>query len=96
MIRVIIERELKAECLEDYFALILKAKRDAGHKQGFLGGELYQDINEPNRLTIIASWQDIDSWRKWTDSEERVSLLESMKPLLSRDERVSVLESKAF
>lgn len=93
MIRVIIEREIKPGACDEYFTLIRQAKKEATTKDGFLGGELLHDVDNDHRVVILASWDNLESWNLWNNSDERERLSSSIEPLLLQAERVTVLET---
>ncbi len=94
MIRVIIERQLKPECFDDYSAAIRKGKKDATRKPGFMGGELYYDQGNKNHIVIIAAWDSVDNWKLWYGSEQRIKLTESIQSFVVGDEKITVLSSQ--
>ena len=93
MIRVIIEREIKPEARDEYYALIRKAKKDTAIKQGFLGSELLHQLDNPNRIVIIASWNTVDDWLLWGNSPARKELAKQISSMLLTQEKVTVLET---
>lgn len=93
MIRVIIERHISEGNFHDYLELIRKARKQANAVDGFIAGELLQEKGDKNHAVIISSWENLDAWEKWSRSEERLSVLKSMRPLLKMDEKVTVLEA---
>ena len=93
MIRVIIEREISEGSIDDYLELSRRARKRANTIKGFIAGELLQEKNNPNLAVIISSWEDIESWNEWSDATERLEIMKEMRPLLSSDERVVVLEN---
>ncbi|MEP1740593.1 MAG: antibiotic biosynthesis monooxygenase family protein [Kangiellaceae bacterium] len=93
MIRVIIERQISEGSIDDYLELSRRARKRANTIKGFIAGELLQEKDNPNLAVIISSWEDIESWNKWSDAKERLEIMKEMRPLLSSDERVVVLEN---
>ena len=93
MIRVIIERELKSDCYDEYVALISNTKREAGRFAGFLGGELFRDIDNSERIFVISHWNTLNDWLHWAESHERKVMMQGLALLLKTEERVAVLES---
>ncbi len=93
MIRVIIERKISNGSIDDYLELSRRARKRANSIEGFIAGELLQEKDNPNLAIIISSWEDIESWDKWAKAKERLEIMQEMRPLLSEDERVVVLEN---
>jgi len=93
MLRVIIERRIKPESVENYLELIRSARKHANHFDGFIAGELLQEKDNPNLAVIISSWESIESWNNWFSSNERLEIIEQMRPFLEDDERIIILEN---
>ena len=93
MIRVIIERRISEGSIDDYLELSRRARKRANNIDGFIAGELLQEKENSNLAIIISSWEDNESWDKWAVAEERLEIMEEMRPLLDSDERVIVLEN---
>ncbi|MGX5175462.1 antibiotic biosynthesis monooxygenase family protein [Aliikangiella sp. IMCC44653] len=93
MIRVIIERQIKDGCFQDYLDMIRRARKEATAIDGFIAGELLQEKSNKSHAYIISSWENYSAWEAWVNSEERSKVLADMRPMLAADERVIVLES---
>ncbi len=93
MIRVIIERHIKDDHLEEYLNLIRKARKQANHQAGFIAGELLHEKDNPQHAMIISSWENCEAWLAWFESEERLSTLAEMQPFLKQAETITILES---
>ncbi len=93
MIRVIIERQLKPDCYDEYATIIRRAKKEATRKPGFMGGELYFDLDDSNKITIIAAWDNLENWQLWDQSDERRALTEELSKIMQGDEKIKVLKS---
>jgi len=96
MIRVIIEREV-AEGLEEFYeaavADLLGVMANAG---GYLSGESLVDIHRPNHYVVVTRWTDEDAWNRWYLSSERQDLLDSIRPFLLNEEKLTLLRQLIF
>ena len=93
MIRVIIERNIKPTCVENYLELIRNARKSANQFDGFIAGELLQEKDNPLLAVIISSWENLKAWDAWFVSKERLAIVEQMRPFLENDERIIILEN---
>lgn len=96
MIRVVIERQINADKVDEYHGLIRMAKNKASNVPGFLSGEVFNLIEDSNHVIVMSCWDTIEAWETWAESEQRLDLLDSMRPLLETDEKVMVMESSTF
>lgn len=92
MIRVIIERHIKDNCFHDYLDIVRRARKKAVAINGFIAGELLQEREKKNVAVIISSWENFQSWNTWLTSKERSEALDEMRPLLTENEKITVLE----
>ncbi len=96
MIRIIIERAINPEKVEEYHSLIRQAKNKASNVPGFLSGELFNVLGNSNQVVVMSCWDSLDAWEVWAESEQRLELLEAMRPFLESDEKITVLESTSL
>lgn len=91
MIRVLIERHI-AESLESaYEERSRKVLQQAVSAPGFISGETLVDAHDPNHRLTLANWRSEADWHQWYHSEERKGLLTELKPMMDRDEVITVL-----
>lgn len=93
MIRIVIERKILANKIDEYHELIRNAKNKASNIAGFLSGEIFKVLDEGNHLVVMACWDSLEAWEAWAGSEHRANLLDAMRPLLEEEERLLILES---
>ena len=93
MIRVFIERTLLKDKEKEYHMTILQLRQKAGQMTGYLSGEILVDPENSLHCMVLSSWEDIVSWKKWTESNERVHAQKTIRKMLARDEKVSIFET---
>lgn len=93
MIRVILERQISENQLDNYHGLIRQAKNKASNIPGFLSGEVFHELGNTHHVYVMSCWDSLDAWELWAESEQRHDLLDQIRPLLESDESVVVLES---
>ncbi|MDQ7048888.1 MAG: antibiotic biosynthesis monooxygenase family protein [Enterobacterales bacterium] len=93
MIRVVIERNIRPNHLEEYLDLIRQVRKQANHQSGFIAGELLHEKDKPQHAMIISSWENCAAWQQWFESEQRANTLKQMSPYLVEQETITILES---
>ncbi len=87
MVRVIIERHI-AESLEvPYEQAARKVLQGAFQAPGFISGESYKDVTNPNHRFNVSNWRSIHDWQHWQLSAERKELINELAPILKTDEK---------
>ncbi|OUS25637.1 hypothetical protein A9Q99_20860 [Gammaproteobacteria bacterium 45_16_T64] len=96
MIKVVIER-LVVEGLETPYESAIANLLDVMVKApGYVSGESFGDINQPNHYVVVSNWNNEHSWDKWFNSQARKGLLDAINPFLQYPERCSVLSPSRF
>jgi heme-degrading monooxygenase HmoA len=96
MIRVIIEREI-AEGLERFYEQAISNLLDVmANAPGYLAGESLVEIHRPNRYLVVTRWASEDAWNRWFVSAERQELLDSVRPFLQNEEKLTLLRQLKY
>ena len=82
MIRVIIERKLKNR--EHISKLIREIRIGAMAQPGYISSETLVNTEDNSAITVISTWANVESWKKWKASEERIAMDRQIEPLLER------------
>jgi quinol monooxygenase YgiN len=90
MIKVLIERTLKPGCWDSFQAAIRQARLKADSVEGFIAGELLQDLSNPNETLVISAWKEERFWEQWLNSPEREKLNQTIADLLDGPERIKI------
>jgi heme-degrading monooxygenase HmoA len=62
------------------------------HMPGFVSGETLRNSADPHHYVIISSWLSRDDWDAWASRKERLTLRESIAPMLTEPEKLTILE----
>ena len=82
MIRVIIERILKKR--ENISKLIQQIRIAAMAQRGYISSETLLNTEDNGAIVVISTWANVESWKKWEASEQRVAMDKEIAPLLER------------
>ena len=69
--KIIIKRRFAKENTPQILSLLNKIRSIAMHQPGYISGETLMQSEYPENLAVICSWQSMEEWRAWKDSEER-------------------------
>jgi heme-degrading monooxygenase HmoA len=70
-VRVFIRRKIKAGQLEKAFEILKRFRSGAMKQPGYVSGETLVDHYDSRNITIISSWETVDDWIRWQESEAR-------------------------
>ena len=85
MIRVLIERSLVEGKETDYHRTIRQLKQKACNMPGYISGEI-----------VMSTWENIEYWLTWANSEERKQAEYAIRKMLTADEKISVYEATSI
>ena len=74
LVKVFIKRNIKEGKEKEVFALIKKLRFKAMNQEGYISGENLVSTNDPQELMVVSTWQSIENWTKWKESDERKNI----------------------
>lgn len=91
MIKVIIDRRIADDMESTYEAAIKNTLRAILEAPGYVSGASYIDHKDARHRIIITNWQSVEDWYHWESSESRQEVISSIRPILMREERITIL-----
>ncbi|MBA4501934.1 antibiotic biosynthesis monooxygenase family protein [Marinobacterium marinum] len=92
MIRVLIERHIADELSEHYERASRETLQKAMHSPGFISGEALHNTSDPCHRLILATYRSEHDWQLWYASTERRSMMDTITPMLTTEEKITVFE----
>ena len=81
-IKILIKRQFKAHTVEKASALLNKIRLDAMNLPGYISGETWVNHYDPCKITVVSTWQTVEDWIRWEESDERAANEEKLEGLL--------------
>lgn len=72
-VRVFIKRYIKAGKTEAVVELLKDVRSQALKQPGYISGETLVNHYDPCNITVVSTWQTIDDWIRWQESDERAT-----------------------
>jgi heme-degrading monooxygenase HmoA len=69
--KILIKRRFRKGHAPQIVALLNEIRSLAMHQPGYISGETLVQNGYPNNMVVISTWQDMDAWLSWRDSEGR-------------------------
>ncbi len=95
MVKVVLERHLKAGKRGDFIHLLKELRTATIHQRGYVTGETLSSIDDSSVILVLSMWQSLEDWKAWEESPQRLDLEEKVEPLLSENPRVNVYQVMA-
>ncbi len=95
MIRVIIERHLRAGKRREFIDLLNKFRAAVIKQPGYISGETLASIEDAFIISVLSTWRSMDDWKRWEDSEQRLKLEQEIEPLLLESPKIIIYQVMA-
>jgi heme oxygenase (mycobilin-producing) len=69
--KIIIKRRFVKENTPQILSLLNKIRSIAMNQTGYISGETLKQIDFPENMAVISTWQSMEDWNAWKNSEER-------------------------
>ncbi len=69
--KILISRHFKKGKKKDIFSLLKRFRSTALNQPGYISGETLTKDNDPQQMLVITTWENIESWQNWKESNER-------------------------
>lgn len=69
--KILIKRRFKDGHTPQIVALLNELRSLAMNQDGYLSGETLVKNGYPNNMVVISTWEDMDAWEGWRDSDQR-------------------------
>lgn len=83
-VKVIIQRNVPKDSIADVYPLLLSLREYAMRQKGFISGETLRNIDDPEEIVVIGTWQSAEDWKAWEANPKRKELQESINTLLNK------------
>jgi len=70
-VKIFIKRHVKKGKTQEAVELLKDVRSHALKQPGYISGETLINHYDPCNITVISTWQTIDDWIRWEESDER-------------------------
>ena len=92
MVRVLIERQIAADMVQQYETVIREMRKVATNTDGYVSGESMRNVADDRHTVVISTWGSRRAWESWSESAPRQRILVKIRPMLDEPERITVLQ----
>ena len=72
-IKILIKRHFKDDSARQAYELIRNFRQDAMNRSGYISGETWTNHYDPCQITVVSTWQTVEDWIQWEESDERAA-----------------------
>ncbi len=93
-ISVMIQRKFNdKEKAAGLIPLIVKLRSQATIQPGYITGTTFHCVDCPGEYLVISTWNSLDDWNRWLQSEQRMALQKQIDDLLGETTQYRIYES---
>ena len=70
-VKVFIKRKIKKDKINAALDLLNEVRSQALKQPGYISGETLINHYDPSNITVVSTWQIIDDWIRWQESDAR-------------------------
>ncbi len=91
-VKILIKRQFKENCTKQAFELLRKFRHAAMNQSGHVSGETWVNHYDPTRITVVSTWQTVEDWIQWEESDERAANEAELKDILASPAQFEVYD----
>jgi len=73
--------------------LIVKIRSLATTQHGYITGRTFRCLDCPGEYLVISTWNSLDAWTTWLNSDQRLALQKQIDDLLGEPTQYRIYES---
>ena len=81
-VKILIKRKFKDGNLKAASRLLINHRNGAMEQPGYISSETMQRLEDPNQITVVSMWEDIEAWEAWKKSDTRLANENEARDLL--------------
>jgi heme-degrading monooxygenase HmoA len=83
-VKILIKRSIGQGVVPVIRPLIVELRAHAMKQHGYISGETLKCIDRPGEYLVISTWNSLDDWNKWLESQERKILEDKIDSITGR------------
>ena len=91
-VKILIKRQFVENAAKQAVALLNNFRRDAMNRNGYISGETWINHYDPCQITVVSTWQTVEDWIQWEESDERSANEAKLKDILSGPARFEIYD----
>jgi pentatricopeptide repeat protein len=91
-VKIFIKRHVKAGRVDEAYALLNKIRGNAMNQPGYVSGETLVNHYDDRSITVLSTWQSVEDWICWEESDERASTEAELESLLEEPTKFEVYD----
>ncbi len=91
-VKILIKRHFKENAAAQALGLLHSFRHDAMNRSGYVSGETWVNHYDPCRIAVVSTWQTVEDWIQWEESDQREANEAKLKGILKTPTRFEVYD----
>jgi len=91
-VKIFIKRHVKEGKVDQAYTLLNKIRSHAMHQAGYISGETLVNHYDNRSITVISTWQTVEDWITWEESDERANTEAKLESLLEEPTKFEIYD----
>ncbi|MCK5487957.1 MAG: antibiotic biosynthesis monooxygenase [Desulfobacterales bacterium] len=89
-VKIVIKRKVSKDREKELLPLIKELRILTTSQNGYISGETLQRIDKPGETVVVSTWETVEDWNRWVNSQERAVLQNKIDILLGQETKYEI------
>lgn len=89
-VKIVIKRKVPKDREKECLPLIKELRILTTRQDGYISGETLQRIDKPGETVVVSTWETVEDWNRWVQSQERARLQTKIDSLLGQETKYEI------
>jgi len=91
-VKIFIKRHIQETKIEAAFSLLNQFRMAAIGQSGYISGETLVNHYDPRSVTVVSTWQTVEDWIAWQESDERARNETQLEKMLEQPTKYEIYD----
>ena len=89
-VKIVIKRKVPKDREKELLPLIKELRILTTRQKGYISGETLQRIDKPGETVVVSTWETVEDWNRWVNSQQRADLQNKIDTLLGKETQYEI------
>ena len=89
-VKIVIKRKVPKDREKELLPLIKELRILTTRQKGYISGETLQRIDKPGETVVVSTWETVEDWNHWVNSQDRARLQNKIDTLLGKETKYEI------
>lgn len=89
-VKIVIKRKVPKDREKELLPLIKDLRILTTRQKGYISGETLHRIDKPGETVVVSTWETVEDWTRWVNSQERAVLQHKIDTLLGKETQYEI------